>query len=530
MGILDIFKRKPTEQELMKAEYTKRISASGGGSPLYVQSFTGEKNLGELGPAIDYRPAHHELRIRSWQAYMESDIARTIIRKYTLWIIDRGLKLKSNPSKTIKGLNTEAFNEEVESRFNVWASSKMSSYNGMVSLNSQAKEAFKNAALGGDCLVVLRYIDGVVKVQLIDGAYVQSPIGYISLDSKIVDGVECDENGKHIAYHVRTDLLTYERIPAISKTGFVTAFLVYGERYKISTRRGIPLIGTVLETIKKIERYREAAVGSAEERQKIVLAIKHHIQGTGESPFAEAIVRARKGDTFSNVDLPEDDNGNALADKVYATTNKQTFNLPPGAELQTINSTQEMFFKDFFSTNADIICATINIPPNVAFSIYNDSFSASRAATKDWDHTIEVTRADFQEQFYQRIYNFWLFTEILKGNIQAPGYLEAMVNKDLMIQEAFNSCRFTGPLFPHIDPLKEANAERAKLGPSGAHLPLTTLEQATEVLSGSGDSDSNMEQFAEEIKYAEKLGIEKVQPAEPATDPKKTKKADDSED
>jgi len=84
---------------------------------------------------------------------MESDIARTIMRKYTLWIVDRGLKLKANPSKIIKNFQTEAFNEDVESRFNVWASSKMSSHNGMASLNFQAKEAFKNAALGGDCFV-----------------------------------------------------------------------------------------------------------------------------------------------------------------------------------------------------------------------------------------------------------------------------------------------------------------------------------------------------------------------------------------
>jgi capsid protein len=175
--------------------------------------------------------------------------------------------------------------------------------------------------------------------------------------------------------------------------------------------------------------------------------------------------------------------------------------------LQALDSKQEIFFKEFYEKNADIICAALGIPPNVAWSVYNDSFSASRAATKDWEHTIDVERNGFQVQFYEPIFNFWLFTEILKKKIVAPGYMEAFDKNNYSILEAYQNVRYTGPMFPHIDPLKEAKAEREKLGSQFRNTPLTTLERSTEVLNG-GDSISNIEQASQELKTAEGLGFD----------------------
>jgi capsid protein len=278
----------------------------------------------------------------------------------------------------------------------------------------------------------------------------------------------------------------------------------------LDSTRGIPLIATSMETIKKIDRYKEAAVGSAEERQKIVYQIEHEIGSSGESPLIQSIASAfdadgGNGGKDSDKDMI-DVQGERLRKDVAATTNKQVFNMPQGAKLSALESRNEMFFTEFYQTNANIICAAMGIPPNVAFSMYTDSFSASRAATKDWDHTITVERADFQEQFYQPIYEFWLHIQILKGKIQLPGYLSAFNSGDFVLLSAFQNSRFTGPMFPHIDPLKEVEAERRKLGKTADNIPLTTVEQATEALN-SGDSDSNIEQYSEELKTAIDLKI-----------------------
>lgn len=498
----------------------RKLEASRGRAGLYYyDSYTGEKNLGEVGPVKDLRPDYQILNMRSWQLYLESDISQTILNKYVSWIVDTGLKANSTPEVKVlraAGINIDQqFNEDVESLFNLWLRSKFGAYNQMDSINSLAQQAYKTAKIGGDCLVVLRYVKGRgVTVELIDGAKVQTPPTKVDqqINGKIVDGVEVDETGRHIQYWVRSGKsynMDYVPIPAWSaETGMRVAFLVKGNKYRINSRRGLPVVATVVEAISKLDRYKEAAVGSAEERAKIVYQVVHSLGSDGENPFLQQMVAAFDADSSAYDDgkLPQTADGQQLANDFYASTNRQLWNLPVGSEMKAINSQNELFFKDFFGTNADIICGAIGIPPNVAFSVYNDSFSASRAATKDWDHTISVERAYFQEQFYQPLYDFWLHVQILEGKIQAPGYMTAYVKGDLLTLEAYRVARFTGPLFPHIDPVKEVKAARLRLGSKADHIPLSTVEHEAELLGG-GDSQDTIEQFARELDQAEELGI-----------------------
>ena len=526
MGLKDWFSWAVNGFSAPKQQEKKGISARHGvWGRAYAVGFDGEKNAGEIGPILDYYLEHDALRARAWQAYLENEVAKTVLDRFTVWVMDRGLRLQCTPSKLLlKSENiefdTDAFNQITEARFNVWSKSKRVSYNGMLSLNSMAKEAFKNAKIGGDVLVVLRYDGKNMTVELIDGA----KVGSATLTNKnaaegnrIIDGVEVDKKGTHIAYHVRKGGgFATERIVARSKsTGLLMAWLVYGSKFRLNETRGIPKIATSLETLAKLDRYKEAAVGSAEERQKIAFAIQHNQFSSGESPMVSQLANMVDADNAESAAIPVDEQGAALAATVAATTNKQVFNMPIGSQLMQLESKNEMFFKDFFGSLSNVICGAIGIPPNVAFSLYNDSFSASRAATKDWEHTIEVERDDMQVQFYNPILAFWLHIQIIDGKIDAPGYLKAFDNENWMVTEAFLNARFTGPMFPHIDPKKEAEAERVKLGPKGENIPLTTAEASTERL-GTGDYDHNVEQFAEEIKQAEELGLVSEPDPEPA--------------
>lgn len=503
-----------------KADQDRRLEASRGRSGLYYyDTYTGEKNLGEVGPVKDLRPHYEILNLRSWQLYLESDIAQTILNKYSSWIIDTGLKANSTPQvDVLKAAGIEVdqeLNKEIESRFNLWLRSTMGAYNEMDTINALAQQAYKTAKIGGDCLVVLRYNKKQgVTVEVIDGAKIKTPPTHIAsqIDGTIVNGVEVDSKGKHVKYWVKASKNykhEYIGIPAWSKaTGMRVAFLVKGSTYRINSRRGLPVVATVVEAISKLDRYKEAAVGSAEERAKIVYQVVHSMGADGENPFLNQMAAAfdASGGAYDDGKLPVTADGQQLANDFYASTNRQLWNLPVGSEMKAINSQNELFFKDFFGTNADIICGAIGIPPNVAFSVYNDSFSASRAATKDWDHTINVERSMFTEQFYQNIYNFWLHVQIMEGKIQATGYMTAYINNDRLTLEAFRNCRFTGPLFPHIDPVKEVKAARLRLGSESDHMPLSTIEQETELLGG-GDSQDNTEQYARELQEGERLNI-----------------------
>lgn len=490
--------------------------ASGESTHIFAVPFDGEKNSGEIGHIKDYSMQYSLLRLRSWQSYVESEITQTIIHKYIKWVIGSGLRLQAEPIKTIleeEGINTknlQNFTKSVEARFNLFAKSRRSDYSGMSSLNKISSKAYKSAIVGGDVLVILRLVKGEVKVQIVDGQHVKrKTFGNDYFPEKlengnvIKNGIELSPTGEHIAYHVSEDpLKESKRIKARTKRGVVQAFLLYGREYRLDNHRGLPWIAVVLETLKKMERYKEASVGSAEEVAKIVYFIKHGLGSTGENPLNKNLAKAFNADDKGGT--PKDINGTELANTIAASTDKQTFNMPNDSSLEQLSHKNNIYFKEFYTTNIEIIAACLNIPPDVAMSMYNNSFSASRAALKDWEHTLIVDRDAFKDGFLQHVYNYWFEVMVHNNKITAEGYINAGNNEDL--KEAFRTCRFVGANVPHIDPLKEVMAERAKLGDAGKALPLTTPEKATEALN-SGDYEQNMENFAEAKKIAEEKGI-----------------------
>jgi hypothetical protein len=485
--------------------------------PFLNIDFNGEKSLGGIGPLVDYSIEYEALRARSWKAYMDSEVAQTIFKKFTLWVIGSGLKLQAEPNKIILesekiSIDKQYFNELTEARFSIFCDSKDADYSGMKNLHQISEEAFLNSKIGGDVLVILRYENGSMTVQLVDGAHVVSPLGNYEnrnetelshLESNIKRGVEVDEKGQHVAYWVETGFDKIERIPARNEYGLVTAFLVYGMRYRIDNMRGIPLTSAVMQTLAEMDRYKEATIGAAEESAKVVYTIEHQAFSDGSNPLVGEFKRARGA---AADDIPVDSAGNAIATKVAATTHKQTYNMPNGASMKSFNSHKELYFKDFYTTHINLVCSTVGIPPNVAMSLYDGNYSSSRAAIKEWEHTLNVNRKDFYFQFYSHVYAFWLDIEILKDKIQAPGYLAARIRGNKSVLNAYRCARFVGASVPHIDPLKEVQAARLKLGATGDNMPLSTLEQETESLN-MGEADANMEQYAEELAESMRLGI-----------------------
>lgn len=521
------------KQGEIKPAHVAEFDRIGGTYNYLFAIYNGEKNLGEIGPIKNYVIDYNALRMRSWQAYHESEIVQTILNRYNTWVVGSGLKLQVEPEKTIlksEGIeiNLQEFSKVVEARFAVFANGRESDFSENENINRLAATAWKNALLGGDVLVINRYTNTGVNTQLVDGAHIQSPAygtewypQKLENGNVLINGIEMTPNGKHVRYYIRQKDFSFQIVEAYGKkTGLRMAYMVYGLRYRIDHARGIPLFAVVLETLKKLERYKEAAVGSAEERQKIIMQVVHKEFSTGENPQQSVIAKAHNYVPDTNQQIPTDINGKELANTIAVSTNKQTYNMPVGSELKSIESKNELYFKEFYDVNFNIICAAIGIPPNVASSLYNDSFSASRAALKDWEHTLKVRRKDFAFQFYQPIYDLWFETQILEGKIQAPGYLTAKQQQNIMVLNAYKTARFVGTPVPHIDPVTEVNAERLKLGVTGAALPLTTLEAATEALNG-GESIHNMDQYAEELKKSKDLGIEIELPENPDSEKQK---------
>jgi len=474
--------------------------------------FDGEKTPYELGPAIEYTLDYYTLRARAWQAYLESDVVQNAVKKYCLWIVGTGLKLQAQPQEQIlKNIDLSRFIEDVESRFRLFANENFSTYNGMQSVNSQAADALQNALNAGDVLCVSRMEAGKPSLEIIDGGHVRQPMDdkYIREASNrgntIKSGVEVDKKGTHIAFYIRNLDGTSQRILARgSRTGRVQAWIFYGLRHKIGDVRGMSLLTAVLETAAKMDRYKDATLGSAEENAKIPYTIEHSKDSTGEDITATQIAQSfGKGKGIA----PETDSylaceARGVATKVAQTTSKTTYNMPIGSTLKRSTGGTDIHFGEFFGVNLDLVYATIGIPPEIALDKFGGAYSGSRAALKSWEYKMMVDRVKLlKNQYYKPFYNFWLDVMVLNTTIQVPGYLEALSKNDLMTLAAYRNARFIGVSVPHIDPLKEVNAERRKLGIQFDNQPLTTMEQAAENLN-TGDAD----QIIKKAQYEKESG------------------------
>lgn len=498
------------------------------GTPFMVVGFDGEKNLGEMGPIKRYVPEYDALRWRSRQLYLESDVCFSAINKRVEWVIGSGLKLQAQPKEDVLRmngikLNAEEFNTRIEGWFNTYAASKMADYSGVQTLNQLCEEACRESWVAGRILVILRVIKGVVKVQHIDGGLVSNPFGlnmqenretngydyYTASGNRVRHGVEIDETGRHIAYYVRIGAgYKHKRVQAVgSNSGLVMAFMYYGNKHGINSTDGMPILSVVMETAKKLERASNAALGGFEERQKVPMFFEHGKDSKQIDPQEGRRVKANAGFADAYADIPVTTDGQVVADKLAVSMGKDVYNLPNDVTIKAIDSKQELAVVEFINHHSDVICAAINMPPDVVSGKYNGSFSSSRMSAKATEKTVMDDRVDFAGGYLLPIYTLQMYVLVLNNYLNAPGFVEAVRTGNDIVIAAYLSSRWVGDKFPDIDPLKTANYLRTMLGEGLAHAPLMTMEAAAEE-ANQGDYKTIIEQIKREKEMVDKSGIE----------------------
>lgn len=469
---------------------------------IHSDTFDGEKTPGDIGAPKRYNIDFHTLRARSWQYYFESDIAQTLIEKFVLWAVGSGLDFQAEPNEAVLGMEglsiPEDFRKNVEARFSVYTKSKKSSHSGMQSIKSMQPDIYKHACVGGDVLIVLRVVDTRVTMQFIDGEHVRNPSNgkFISdafvAGNKIINGVEVGPSGEEIAYYIRSfnparpDLIEEKRVQA-RVGGRIMAYLVKGHTYRVDNTRGVPKLAAVISTIAKLDRFKEAAVGGAEERAKVPFVVTHEVDGEGADIYASSAQ-----ESSGHVIDTDDSSIEEVTERVFETTQKQVFNFPRGAKVQQFDPRNELAFNDFLLPNLRIVAAALRIPLDVALASFNESYSASRAALMDWGHVLGVERDRYSTDLFEPFYHLWLEVEVLSGRVRLPGLIEAISKQDFMVAESFKGFKFVGVPIPHIDPLKEIKATKEMLG--GYNGPLISPTEAAR-RHGLPDYDATLAQM-----------------------------------
>lgn len=500
----------------------------GQGAVVYTKAWTGELTPGELGPATRYVPNYQMLRLRSWQALEENPLIQIALNTYVTWLIGSGCKIEPEPKAEILrmyGLEVNdaelrRFKQQINALFNLRAESRHSDYSGQGDLHTQAKYALINAIVGGDCVVAYHVEKKRIAVEVIDGELVVQPVAALVQEAeargnKVELGVEYQPDTlEHVAYYVVQRDGSFKRLACYGKkSGRLLATMWHGSKQRCNELRGKPIFSAMLEMAKKMGRYQDAAVGTAEERQKFVAFFEHNQYSTGENPMQASVRGAEQyglppaGEQggYSDKDGVQYAAPPEVAHKIAMTTNKQIVNMPVGAKVHMPEFKSDINFADFYETNGKFFYAALEIPYEIAMMMFTSSFSSSRAAAKIWDHTLYVKSKPIRENFYQPYYNLLLEIAVGQGLLRAEGLLQAYAQENYDVIDAYNTMRLIPTKMPHIDPAKEAMAERIKLGdPSKGQLPLISHDRATENLN-EGDWVENHEKFQEELKLSSRL-------------------------
>lgn len=418
----------------------------------------GSKFSGGYGPTQLLFTDYWTLRARSSELFETNLYARGIVRRLVTNEINVGLHLEATPEEAILGKPEDSladWSETVENRFQLWCDRP--------ALCDQAEQqtfgalqatARMEALIDGDVLVVLRQDQrtGLPRVQLIKGSQIQTPYdAKPSGNNKITYGVEVDPSGRHVAYYVPQDDRTSKRIPAFGeKSGRRLAWLVYGTEKRIEDVRGKPLLALVLQSLKEIDRYRDAKQRAALVAAFVAVFVAKNEDKPGTLPMMGGAVRR-------GTEIAQNSPGPTVTPRTFRTAEHvpglvfdelQHGEVPHAFQSNAVTEG----FGIFEESIVQAIAWHFQIPPEILTLSFNSNYSASQAAINEFKMYLNKVRTEFGEQFTQPIYTEWLLSEVNAKKIAAPGLLDAW--RDSSQYDTFAawiSADWSGQIKPAVD-------------------------------------------------------------------------------
>ena len=430
-------------------------------------TWDGDKFYGGFGVTKDFDVVDHWLlRKRSKQLFTENLYARGLIRRLITNEINKGLSLEATPDAEILKLDPEklaVWSENTERRHMIWGKNPdLCDYRQARTYGALQRQARLMAMISGDVLVVLRQgVTGLPMVDLVDAEHVSDPLSDTLVravhnrGNKIVNGVEIDSAKRHIAFFVLQSNGIHRRVPVFGrKTGRKQAWLVYGTERMIDDVRGQSLLALIMQSLKEVDRYRDAEQRSAVINSIIAMWVEKTEDKMSTLPLTGGATRR------DSVTTQNDSQGRK--DVEFSSH-------MPGMMLQELQTGEKPTSYDTKRPNVNFgvfEAAIINalawaneIPPEVLTLAFQNNYSASRGAVNEFKMYLERVRAGFGEEFNDPIYQDWVISELLNQNIKADGLLEAWRDPEKWDQYgAWMLADWAGAIKPNVDLLKEVKA------------------------------------------------------------------------
>ena len=463
------------------------------------------------------------LRKRARDLYAGGGLARSGPETLTTSVVGWGILRKPKIDGDFLGMTDEA-REEAEKtiarEFRLWAGNTMCDATRRQNFYGIQQLAFLSMLMSGDVFALFGMKENKrtpyqTTIRLLEADRICNPDSSgdsegTATDSggRIVDGVETDQEGTVIRYHVASRSPIAENDSseliwtAIDAFGADTGYpnILHVMTYERPEQcRGIPFVAAEIEQLKQFTRYMNAELAANVVSAMLTCFITSD-QDDGSFGMQDAVNKEDK--------VTDDDISLELAPGAV-------YSLPPGKKIETVNPLRSNSqFETFVNTCITVIASSMGIPKEVLTKKYESNYTAARAALLDFWRTVKVYRTRFNDDFNQPIYEQWLSEAVATGRIDAPGFFD-----DPAVRQAWCGCVWMGASMGHVDPKKEVAAAESRIANN-----ITTQEQEAAEYNGN-DWAANIRQRKKEVAAAQELTSLLEQPDDTKNNEKTKKKS-----
>lgn len=463
------------------------------------------------------------LRKRARDLYAGGGLARSGPETLTTSVVGWGILPKPKIDGDFLGMTDEA-REEAEKtiarEFRLWAGNTMCDATRRQNFYGIQQLAFLSMLMSGDVFALFGMKENKrtpyqTTIRLLEADRICNPDSSgdsegTATDSggRIVDGVETDQEGTVIRYHVASRSPIAENDSseliwtAIDAFGADTGYpnILHVMTYERPEQcRGIPFVAAEIEQLKQFTRYMNAELAANVVSAMLTCFITSD-QDDGSFGMQDAVNKEDK--------VTDDDISLELAPGAV-------YSLPPGKKIETVNPLRSNSqFETFVNTCITVIASSMGIPKEVLTKKYESNYTAARAALLDFWRTVKVYRTRFNDDFNQPIYEQWLSEAVATGRIDAPGFFD-----DPAVRQAWCGCVWMGASMGHVDPKKEVAAAESRIANN-----ITTQEQEAAEYNGN-DWAANIRQRKKEVTAAQELTSLLEQPDDTKNNGKTKKKS-----
>lgn len=352
-------------------------------------------------------------------------------------------------------------NKRIESAFSQWAQA--------IGLAAKLRTMRMSKSTDGEAFGILTgnaRLSGPVKLDLalVEADRVTSP--YMTFDEQTVDGIELDAFGNPVRYYILNSHPGESGGNVDEHTPIDAASMVHWFRPdRPGQHRGVPEITPALPLFAQLRRYTLAVLAAAETAADFAAVLFTDAPANGEAAQVEPM------------DVVE-------LEKRMATV------LPDGWKLGQIKAEQPATsYAEFKREILNEIARCLNLPYNVAAcnsSGYN--YASGRLDFQIYFKAIRVEQADIASVVLDKILTAWIYEAMLSSEFSVLRTLSYLPH-----QWFFDGTE-------HVDPAKEANAQKVRLESN-----TTTL--AAEFARQGKDWETELHQRAKEKNLMAELGL-----------------------